>query len=446
MRQEHRRDDVPRPTMRSNRVGSGGWALLKDRNFGPLWTGQLVSQIGDSLNRVALLWFVYQLTGSTLKTSLIGLLQTIPPLLLSPVIGVFLDRLPKKTVMLSVDLIRAGLVLIIPVLHLMDALTLPRLYLLVFCISIFSTIFGPALASSVPFLVGRSHLTAANALLQTTTNVGLLAGPAIGGAGIALVGPENVLYLNVVTFLVSALCLIPVRIADRSVPTMLSRRSVLEDGLVGVRFVVSHPAITTLMIAASVYSMGAAAFVFLLPAIATSQFDLNAVETGGLWSLLGVGMLSSSIWLSVLQEPDLRGRLRLAANSLILSGVAMAVFGMVSSKIGAIAMILFVGSGLAFFTPLTWSFLQSITPPRLLARVLTTFGTVSMAMTMAGMVFFGWVADAFSPATSLFGAGGIFFATALMLRHVTVRYGLPSTGPAPRLTFDGRPSVHALDR
>src|SRR5919112_971907 len=79
-----------------SRFGGQGWVLLRDRNFGPLWAGQLVSQIGDSLNRVALLWFVYHLTGSTLKTSLIGLLQTIPPLLLSPVIGVFLDRLPKK--------------------------------------------------------------------------------------------------------------------------------------------------------------------------------------------------------------------------------------------------------------------------------------------------------------------------------------------------------------
>jgi predicted MFS family arabinose efflux permease len=215
MLHQHKPDKLSSNITDRGPFGGGGWALLKDRNFGPLWAGQLVSQIGDSLNRVALLWFVYHLTGSTLKTSLIGLLQTIPPLLLSPVIGVFLDRLPKKPVMLSVDVIRAGLVLVIPLLHLMGALTLSRLYLLVFCISIFSTIFGPALASSVPFLVGRSHLTSANALLQTTTNVGLLAGPAIGGAGIAFVGPENVLYLNVATFLISALCLAPVKVRDK---------------------------------------------------------------------------------------------------------------------------------------------------------------------------------------------------------------------------------------
>jgi MFS transporter, DHA3 family, macrolide efflux protein len=56
----------------------------------------MVSQVGDSLNKVALLWFVYDLTGSTLKTAVIGLLQTIPPLALGPAIGVYLDRCPKS--------------------------------------------------------------------------------------------------------------------------------------------------------------------------------------------------------------------------------------------------------------------------------------------------------------------------------------------------------------
>jgi len=75
-------------------VTGNGWSLLRSRDFGFLWAGQVISQIGDGLNKVALLWFVYELTGSALKMTLIGLLQTIPPLLLGPLIGVYLDRLP----------------------------------------------------------------------------------------------------------------------------------------------------------------------------------------------------------------------------------------------------------------------------------------------------------------------------------------------------------------
>src|SRR5689334_21488121 len=82
-----------------------GWGLLRSRDFGLLWWGQVTSQIGDSLNKVAILWFVYDMTGSALKMTLIGLLQTIPPLVFGPLIGVYLDRLPKKAVMIAVDLL-----------------------------------------------------------------------------------------------------------------------------------------------------------------------------------------------------------------------------------------------------------------------------------------------------------------------------------------------------
>jgi hypothetical protein len=144
------------------RAGSG-WALLRTRNFGLLFSGQAISQIGDSMNKVALLWFVYELTGSAFKMAVIGLLQTIPPLVFGPLIGVYLDRMKKKPVMIWVDLIRTGLVILIPLLYGLEALTLERLYVLVFAISIVSTVFGPALASAVPLLVPRAHMTAANA-------------------------------------------------------------------------------------------------------------------------------------------------------------------------------------------------------------------------------------------------------------------------------------------
>ena len=87
-----------------------GWRLLGTRDFGCLWAGQVVSQIGDGLNKVALLWFVYEMTGSALKMTAIGLLQTIPPLLFGPLIGVYLDYLPKKTVMIVVDRTGVGTV------------------------------------------------------------------------------------------------------------------------------------------------------------------------------------------------------------------------------------------------------------------------------------------------------------------------------------------------
>lgn len=85
------------PTVEStDNISVGDRPLLLTRDFGLVWSGQLISQIGDGVSKLALLWFVYAVTGSPLKTSVIGLLQTIPPIVLGPIIGVYVDRFQKK--------------------------------------------------------------------------------------------------------------------------------------------------------------------------------------------------------------------------------------------------------------------------------------------------------------------------------------------------------------
>src|SRR5882762_7337798 len=114
--------------------------LLFTWDFGWLWCGQLVSQVGDGITRLALLWFVYSATGSALQTTVIGLLQTLPPVILGPLIGVYLDRLPKKSLMIASDLIRAVIIGLIPSLIPPKSLTVDYLFALVFLNSIASTV------------------------------------------------------------------------------------------------------------------------------------------------------------------------------------------------------------------------------------------------------------------------------------------------------------------
>jgi DHA3 family macrolide efflux protein-like MFS transporter len=392
-----------------------GWELLKTRSFGLLFSGQAISQIGDSMNKVALLWFVYDLTGSAFKMAIIGLLQTIPPLVFGPLIGVYLDRMKKKPVMIWVDLIRTGLVMLIPLLYAMGTLTLERLYLLVFVTSIVSTVFGPALASAVPFLVPRAQLTAANALIQSTSNIGLLIGPAVCGVGIAMIGAQNVLYLDAATFLVSALCLLPIRLHEtpQARAQMANRATILQDLLVGFRFVfIQHRTVLLLMLTATLYSLGASAFVFLLPVFATQHLDASVVELGWLWSSLGIGMVAASVWLARINQGDLQHRLRLIAAALAVGAVAVCTLGMLQAPVLAAALIIVFGGSTAVFTPIVWAMLQELTPAPLLGRVFTTFSTGAMASAMAGMAGFGWAADAIGPAASLVGIGVLLLGTA----------------------------------
>ena len=88
--------------------------LLTERNFGLLLLGQLVSQLGENLNKVALLWFVYLFTKSAEAMIVVGVPQTLPPMLFFWANGVLLDRYPKRRTMIIVDAVRGLLVLLIP--------------------------------------------------------------------------------------------------------------------------------------------------------------------------------------------------------------------------------------------------------------------------------------------------------------------------------------------
>jgi len=400
---------------------SRGWRLVKTWDFGLLWWGQVTSQIGEGLNKVALLWFVYELTGSALMIAMVGLLQTIPPLVFGPIIGVYLDRLQKKTVMVWVDLIRTMMTFLIPALYGLGVLRLEGLFILIFLTSLVSTVFGPALVSAVPLLVRRCELVSANALIQGTNNIGILLGPAVSGILIALIGAQHVLYVNSATFLISALCLIPIRSHETPQQTpeaSAPSRSVLSDFSVGFRFVFGdRSTVFLLVIISALYNLGASAFVFVLPVYAKELLHVGPVQLGWLWSALGLGMLTASSWLALRRKDDVQSRMQILVSGTAMGGLAVCALSLLESPLIAAAFVTLVGAGTAVLNPVVWALLQEITPSHLMGRVLTTFSTGSMAAAMVGMSGFGWMADAIGPSASLIGLGLVLLLTAGVAMH-----------------------------
>ena len=396
---------------------SRGWRLIQTRDFGLLWWGQVTSQIGEGLNKVALLWFVYELTGSALMIATVGLIQTVPPLIFGPLIGVYLDRLRKKPIMVWVDLIRTVLTVLIPALYGLGLLRLEGLFVLIFLTSMVSTVFGPALVSAVPLLVRRGELVSANALIQGTNNIGTLLGPAVSGILIALIGAQNVLYVNAATFLVSALCLIPIRchetVPERQQQNPDSAKSVVRDLLVGFRFVFGDRSTVLLLVTiTALYNLGASAFVFVLPVYAKELLHMGPIQLGWLWSALGVGMLTASSWLALRQSTDAQSRMKILVSGTTMGGLATCTLGLLESPLLAAALVILVGAGAALLNPVVFALLQELTPSHLMGRVLTTFSTGSMAAAMVGMSGFGWIADKIGPAESLVGLGLVLLLTA----------------------------------
>jgi MFS family permease len=391
-----------------------GWRLLKLRDLRWLWIGQAISQIGEGLNKVALLYLVYSLTNSTLMTTVIGVLQTLPPLILGPLLGVYIDRYSKKWMMMGTDTVRAGLALIIPLLYAANALILTRVYLVVFVMAVVATVFGPALSATVPLIVERAQLTAANALVASTAMIGMLVGPTVSGLGIATVGMQVVLYASSATLVLSVLSLSQLHLKKTQANKREGRHgSFMKDLKEGMRFVfVERRTIAGFVLSALCYSLASSAFVFLLPVFTEKVLHVGAMMLGWMWSAYGAGMVAVSIALASTKQHKASTRLLLIAGAMVIGGVASFMLAGTTQPILSLGLVFIIGAGLAAFTPVVWAMLQELTPERLRGRIFSIFNTGAMSASMIGMVAFGWTTDQLGPQISLFGMAAIFWLTA----------------------------------
>lgn len=177
--------------------------VLKTRSFFFLWLGQIISQLGDRLDQMALIALVYaRAPGSPMEIAKILSFTIIPVFLIGPVAGVYVDRWDRRRTMYSCDLLRAGLVLIIP-LFLFSLKQLTPIYLLIFVIFCIGRFFIPAKLSIVPELVEKKDLLIANSLVNTTGMIAAVMGFGISGVLIEWLGAKSGFYLDSLSFLIS---------------------------------------------------------------------------------------------------------------------------------------------------------------------------------------------------------------------------------------------------
>src|ERR671938_1999021 len=133
--------------------------VFRSPRYFPLWLGQIVSHLGDTLNYVAVVVLVFRLSHSGIAVSALVVAEIVPTLLLGPLAGVLIDRFDRKHLLIAVDLARAGLVLILVVTNVLWAV-----YALAALLAVGSTLFNPALQAVIPVLLDDQERLAPNSL------------------------------------------------------------------------------------------------------------------------------------------------------------------------------------------------------------------------------------------------------------------------------------------
>ncbi|MCL6515847.1 MFS transporter [Alicyclobacillus sp.] len=191
-------------------------SVLYNRDFLKLWGGQALSQIGSRLTREGLpLGAVLILDASPVAMGWLEVVGTLPVTLLGLITGLLLDRLPRRPFLIATDLLRFVILMSIPLTALWGHLSLWLLFVVKPLVDILSLVFNTACQSYLPRLVGRGMVLDANAKLNLTRSFAEMTGPGLAGVLIQTVSMPFAVFLDALSYLVSALSVLWIRRAER---------------------------------------------------------------------------------------------------------------------------------------------------------------------------------------------------------------------------------------
>ncbi len=270
--------------------------LLRQRSFALMWWSGLVSFAGDWMLGIARPLFVYQLTGSTLATSLMFVAGMLPRIVLGSVVGVYVDRWNRQRLMVMANLLLA--LSIVPLLWVRTPDHLWIVYLSALVTSSVAQFLYPAENAFLPTLVSEDQLVAANALNGLNNNLARLTGPAIGGVIMAGLGFQAVILIDAATFVISALLIaairrVPLESTGSALPPDVRR--VWREWQEGLQRVMRSRTLTLLFMLEAVLAVGQGAMSVLFTPFATDILKTDSVGIGLLMSAQAVGGLLGSV-------------------------------------------------------------------------------------------------------------------------------------------------------
>ena len=383
--------------------------------FSAMWLGQVISSLGDRVHQIALVFLVARATDSSpLALGLVFAAMTLPALVVGPIAGVLVDRWNRKHVMVASDLVRAGIVVLIPI---AANLHVALVVALVFVLAAASSFFRPARAAALPRVVPDEDLLTANSAMWVADTFSDLAGYGLGGLFVAFLGSALTLafWIDGASYLASAALVAAVAIpplvsstgtaplgedAARTVASADARplaggvrrqpASIRDDLAVGWSFLRGETVLfaTTMQAALAEYGLGALTALSPLLVASLALGTMDAPTAYGFFEMaMGVGLVGGGLLLGGLASRIPKGPSIIAAFTVL--GLALAALGMTGSLPLALALAAIVGLANVTFVVPSQTLFQQRTPDMMMGlivaiRLAIVNGVLALAMVTSG--------------------------------------------------------------
>lgn len=385
--------------------------LFKNRSFVVVWLSQAASGFGHTFSVFIISWLVYDLTGSKLDMGGIWVAFMLPNIIVQILIGPFLDRWNRRLAMVFSQWIRAAAFLAPAVLYPTGLIEVWHLYLVTIVSGLAEPLFRPAGMAFVAEILPREQLMRGNSILEGTAQTLMLAGPALGGLMVTVLGASSVLYsLLIILFMAGfLLCFIPG--GSASMQSELKQKGWLGRFKEGLQFFRLYPVLFWVGIVLMVnnFSFGAAQPMFL--PFVMEYLKGDALQYGLFTSSFSMGMLAGSLITGLTREPLNRRRVMLG--SLFASGLLLSSLGWITTFPPAMSAVIAMGFFAMIFTINNTTFYQRRVPRELRGRVFSIRILLAQAGAPLGAAL-GSVAAEFWGLTVLFtGLGALSALTTL---------------------------------
>ncbi len=391
--------------------------LRRNSNYRRCWLGQIVSEVGDHFNSIAVLSLALHLTGSGFTVGAVMIARVLPAILAGPVAGVVLDRVDRRKVMIASDLLRA----VVAALHVL-LLTYPAtwlLYTLSGLLMFASPFFNSGRSSILPRIASRQELGAANALTQTTSWLTLSIGTMLGGISTMSLGYRWAFVANAVSFVFSAIAISGLRSPEghfrpnRSAAAR-QKTSHYQEFREGLRYMRSRPLILGIGLLGVGWATGGGAAQVLFTLFGQSVYQRGPAGTGLIWSFAGLGLVAGGFLAHRRQvHLDFPRYKRTVTFAFFFHGLCYTIFSVMPTIWGALVFITLSRVFVGMNSVNNRTMLLLHVPDGLRGRVFTTVETMSNSVMMLSMGVAAVACTIYSPRQIGFVAGLLSASTAL---------------------------------
>lgn len=368
--------------------------LHENRNYRYTWMGQVVSEVGDHFNNIAVFSLAVKYADSGMVVTGVLLARAIPAILAGPLAGVLLDRWDRKRIMIVSDLVRA--VVAVGFIYTLYRPSSTLLYLFSALLMVASPFFTSGRASILPNITTKEQLHTANSLTQTTQWTTLTIGTMTGGLSVAHFGYEWAFFLNAISFLFSAWSISLLRLPGGTFRA--ARKALTENDVVrpwheyvdGLRYMKAHPLMLGIAVINFGWASGGGAAQILFSLFGENVFHRGAAGIGILWGCAGAGLLVGG-FIAHRLGPRLSfdGYKRTVVICYLIHGGTYVVFSQMKEFTLALVFMAISRGAVAVSSVLNFSQLLRHVSDQYRGRVFSTLETVTWGVMMLSMLAAG---------------------------------------------------------